>query len=358
MHTCGGGNLEPKIIEPINTDKDGNPTPHTAIIEIYKNKHVQKMVESGKIDPTKVQYLDTYNQIAREDVASTISTRTDANNDCYVTEPQILTQRRTEVGRELRKQGVDVFANKELVPREDGVSGTLTTVQKDNLLIEPQVIGSMQENAYRGSTDGVAPCINAAMGMGGGHVPMVTEPKIISYSRDEKGKVVDYHTKDVANTLHCSSCNFGSQGQYVQEAVSELKQIAQSGRSCEVDVEVDVNVLADGSLRPYNPNSPKKDAISEFCTDYDGSVGSTQIAARPNNVYGAATQYKIRKLTERECFRLMNVSEEDIDKIQAAGISKSAQYRLAGNSIVVSCLYHIFRELFVDKTKPQQLTLF
>lgn len=42
----------------------------------------------------------------------------------------------------------------------------------------------------------------------------------------------------------------------------------------------------------------------------------------------------------------MDVSEEDIDKIQAAGISKSRQYMLAGNSIVVSCLVEIFRQMF------------
>lgn len=70
-------------------------------------------------------------------------------------------------------------------------------------------------------------------------------------------------------------------------------------------------------------------------------------------------RYRIRKLTEREVFRLMDVSEEDIDKIQASGISKTSQYRLAGNSIVVSCLYHIFRKMFVEPgCEEQQLSLF
>ena len=69
--------------------------------------------------------------------------------------------------------------------------------------------------------------------------------------------------------------------------------------------------------------------------------------------------FRIRKLTERECFRLMDVDDEDIDKIQAAGISKSHQYKLAGNSIVTNVLFHIFRKLFVDKeNENQQLTLF
>ena len=73
--------------------------------------------------------------------------------------------------------------------------------------------------------------------------------------------------------------------------------------------------------------------------------------------------FRIRKLTPRECFRLMGVDDADIDKIQALGISNSAQYKLAGNSIVVDVLYHLFRKMFVetelDKTnEPQQLSLF
>jgi site-specific DNA-cytosine methylase len=71
--------------------------------------------------------------------------------------------------------------------------------------------------------------------------------------------------------------------------------------------------------------------------------------------------YRIRKLTERECFRLMGVDDEDIDKIQASGVSKSQQYKMAGNSIVVDVLYEIFRSAFIEQDKPQepqQLELF
>ena len=69
--------------------------------------------------------------------------------------------------------------------------------------------------------------------------------------------------------------------------------------------------------------------------------------------------YRIRKLTPRECFRLMGVTEENIDKIQAAGISNAQQYKMAGNSIVVDVLYHIFRKMFVDKESDNaELTLF
>lgn len=70
--------------------------------------------------------------------------------------------------------------------------------------------------------------------------------------------------------------------------------------------------------------------------------------------------YRIRKLTPRECFRLFGLREAEIDTIQAAGISNTQQYKMAGNSIVVDVLYHIFRKLLVEtKADPgTQLELF
>lgn len=56
--------------------------------------------------------------------------------------------------------------------------------------------------------------------------------------------------------------------------------------------------------------------------------------------------YRIRKLTSRECFRLMGVNDADVDKIKAAGISESQQYKMAGNSIVVQVLEGIFTQMF------------
>lgn len=106
-------------------------------------------------------------------------------------------------------------------------------------------------------------------------------------------------------------------------------------------------------------------------------------------------KFRIRKLTPRECFRLMGVDDADIDKIQAfpyeslvehpayskaerfagmtekekraamrVSISNSAQYKLAGNSIVVDVLFHLFRKMFIEtgpeeeEVEVQQLELF
>lgn len=61
--------------------------------------------------------------------------------------------------------------------------------------------------------------------------------------------------------------------------------------------------------------------------------------------------YRIRKLTPRECFRLMGVSDSDVDKIKAAGVSESQQYKMAGNSIVVQVLEGIFTQMFRKDTE-------
>lgn len=59
--------------------------------------------------------------------------------------------------------------------------------------------------------------------------------------------------------------------------------------------------------------------------------------------------FRVRKLTERECWRLMGFSDEDVDKVKEAGISRSQMYKQAGNSIVVDVLCNIFKTLPLDK---------
>lgn len=53
----------------------------------------------------------------------------------------------------------------------------------------------------------------------------------------------------------------------------------------------------------------------------------------------------LRRLTPRECWRLMGWKDEDIDKAFSSGVSDTQLYKMAGNSIVVSCLEGIFSNL-------------
>lgn len=61
-----------------------------------------------------------------------------------------------------------------------------------------------------------------------------------------------------------------------------------------------------------------------------------------------ATQYRIRKLTPRECGRLMGVSDEDIGKMAAVN-SNSQLYKQFGNSIVVAVMVAMFRNLNIEQ---------
>ena len=67
--------------------------------------------------------------------------------------------------------------------------------------------------------------------------------------------------------------------------------------------------------------------------------------------------YRIRKLTPRECYRLMGVDDSDIDKmtdVLAPGVVNS----LFGNSIVVDVMTEVFRGLFYKDIKSKEIKLF
>lgn len=70
---------------------------------------------------------------------------------------------------------------------------------------------------------------------------------------------------------------------------------------------------------------------------------------------------RVRALTPREYFRLMGFSDTDIDVLIEDGISNTQLYRMAGNSIAVTMLEHLFRQLYstrrVDSLKEQSLAI-
>lgn len=89
-------------------------------------------------------------------------------------------------------------------------------------------------------------------------------------------------------------------------------------------------------------------------------VANCVTAAKRDNTQNFVVEpnFRIRKLTERECFRLMGVIDTDSDKIRAA-VSKSQCYKLAGNSIVVDVMVGIFEQLLIgNKNTNQQLEIF
>lgn len=197
-----------------------------------------------------------YRQRLEMNDKGTSNTITSVQKDNLVVEPQVLTPKRTEFGKAIRKQyeSHEIEMSRHdmttMEPRTDGVSNTLTSAQKDNYLAIPEATSKGYAEAYEGDS------VNLA----------------VPNSKTRRGRV----GKQMANTLD-TGCQQG-------------------------------------------------------------------VVEQENSV-----RYRIRKLTPRECFRLMGVDDVDIDKIQGAGISNSQQYKMAGNSIIVDTLYYIIRKLFVDK---------
>lgn len=73
-----------------------------------------------------------------------------------------------------------------------------------------------------------------------------------------------------------------------------------------------------------------------------GNVSPTLTCTEPP--YRVESEVRIRKLTPRECWRLMGFSDEDFDKAEQVN-SNTQLYKQAGNSICVNVLESIFREM-------------
>ena len=72
------------------------------------------------------------------------------------------------------------------------------------------------------------------------------------------------------------------------------------------------------------------------------------IMAQNQELCRVETTYRIRKLTPRECGRLMGVSDEDISKMAEVN-SNTQLYKQFGNSIVVDVMCKMFRNLNIDQ---------
>lgn len=71
------------------------------------------------------------------------------------------------------------------------------------------------------------------------------------------------------------------------------------------------------------------------------------ITTGDTEIYRIESIYRIRKLTERECGRLMCVSDENISRMKKVN-SNSQLYKQFGNSIVVLCMVAMFSNLNIQ----------
>lgn len=166
--------------------------------------------------------------------------------------------------------------------------------------------------------NGIAPTLNT---MQEGN----TQPKIIYEQRSDEG--LRFFKDNICGTIR--TINSGG-----DKRVIELPCICASrGRN------------------PNNPSSREAGEPTEQRLEFNTKGTSNTITTVQKDNYVVEREFRIRKLTPRECFRLMGLHDDDIDKIQQADISNTQQYKMAGNSICIPVLEYIFKQLFIGDDK-------
>ena len=185
------------------------------------------------------------------------------------------------------------------------------------------------------SADKIAPTLTT---MQGG----LREPKILISQATKKG----YIEMDLPGVCDLSYPNSKTRRGRVQEGDKVSPTLTSSSQDiCYIELPC---ICASRGRNPKNPSDRTAGAPTEQRLEFNTKGTSNTITTVQKDNYVVETTYRIRKLTPRECFRLMGMRDDDIDKIQAIGISNTQQYKMAGNSIVVDVLEAIFKNLFME----------
>lgn len=317
----GSGNI-PKVIEPISVAMRG--------------RNPNNPSERGKSNGNYKQRLE----MNESGVANTI---TSVQKDSMVAEPMC----------SVHPNSHKFEFNPETSIKPISPALRATDYKAPHCVYEPQVeqIGNIVDdtnigfkNPQRGriySDEGLAPCLNCCEGGG-------LEPKIVQKFGDRGTD--QYSVRDIAHTIPANPMS--DRGQMLLEPSEDWQTVVGNKQ---------LNPFR-GSIEGTSPCITSAcgagGGMTPMLTDAD--LETTKTKEFIEQVRGhKEMRYRIRKLTPRECFRLMGVDDVDIDKIQASGISNSQQYKCAGNSIVVDVLYHIFRKMFYEtENENDQLCLF
>ena len=97
-----------------------------------------------------------------------------------------------------------------------------------------------------------------------------------------------------------------------------------------------------------NPSDRTSGSPTEQRLEPNMSGTSNCLTSVQKNNLVLEPKYRIRKLTPRECGRLMGVSDEDISKMEAVN-SNTQLYKQFGNSIVVDVMCAMFKNLNIEQ---------
>lgn len=169
------------------------------------------------------------------------------------------------------------------------------------------------------STDGCNPTLNTCGG--GSH-----EPKIVQLGNvNPSGKGMNGNVFDENGLAPTLTTNKGEGNKIA------IRQATKKGY-----IECELGGVADLS---YPESKTRRGRVQE-----NGQICPT-ITATETGVCRIESPIRIRKLTPKECFRLMGFSDENFEAAEKM-VSNSQLYKQAGNSIVADVLYYILVELY------------
>lgn len=171
------------------------------------------------------------------------------------------------------------------------------------------------------------------------------------------------HTLTATETGVCRIENIALCSQRADEGLRFFKDDV-SGAMRTIDACGDKRVIESWEQNPPNERFFKQaletfnsidvkygDSIDAYNKRCNTSGYCPTITTRPEGfktaILPVTKQLRIRKLTPKECFRLMGFPDNAFEAAYGAGVSNSQLYKQAGNSIVVDVLYYILRELYI-----------
>lgn len=355
---------EPKVINPLKGQSDNGWHFEQ---QVYDAEGIARAVKAGEGSGNipKVIVYDDYNQNIpkNQSVIGTITTNIGSSTPrngiklIEVFEPISVAMRGRNPNNPSERGKSNGNYKQRLEMNESGVANTITSVQKDSMVAEPMC--SVHPNSHKFEFDpetSIKPISPALRATDYKAPHCVYEPQVeqignivddtnIGFKNPQRGRI--YSDEGLAPCLNC--CEGGGLEPKIVEdwqTVVGNKQLNPFRGSVEGTSPCITSACGAGG------------GMTPMLTDAD--LETTKTKEFIEQVRGhEEMRYRIRKLTPRECFRLMGVDDVDIDKIQASGISNSQQYKCAGNSIVVDVLYHIFRKMFCEtENENDQLTLF
>ena len=183
-----------------------------------------------------------------------------------------------------------------------------------------------------------------------------------SFNMEAKGNGFRFspHVKKNANISCCITTRAGSRmdDNFILDIDSEKEKFEFSIKNEEIDLnrlggifDTDKTKRQAGAVWDKGGLCPTLDTMQGGWHDIEKRVHSTNGLA-PTVECKNRSKYidgmRIRKLTPKECWRLMGFDDTDIDKCISAKLSNTQLYKQAGNSIVVNVVEEIFKILLKE----------